>query len=223
MDTDRPDSPSYYPAFLKLRGRQAVVVGGGEVALRKVEGLLSAGAAVTLIAPELHPELEELALEGAIQVLRRPYQPGDLAPALVAVAATSDPLVNEQVAAEADARRVLLNVVDVPDASTFIVPSVIRRDELTLAISTGGMSPALAKRIREKLEETLVPEYGAFLRVLGGLRTRVRKELPLPEQRELFWTEVVASDAFELFRSRGELVARSRIAEILQRVREGEP
>ncbi|HEX2924228.1 MAG TPA: glutamyl-tRNA reductase, partial [Chloroflexota bacterium] len=158
-----------------------------------------------------------------ISVVGRSYMRGDLAEAMLAVAATSDSEVNRAVAAEASERNILVNVVDVPDLCNFIVPSVIRRDELTVAISTGGLSPSLAKHIRQKLEETLVPEYGAFLRMLGTLRARVRRELALPAQREAFWSEVVNSDAFDVYRSRGEADALRRIEDVLVRIREGEP
>lgn len=216
-------SPSYFPVFLDLRGRSAVVVGGGEVALRKVETLLAAGARVKVVAPELHRGLEELVAQGEVGLRRREYESGDLEGAYLVIAATSDPEVNREVSAEASRRNLLLNVVDAPDLCGFIVPSVIRRDEMTVAISTGGMSPALAKRMRQKLEEVLVPEYGPFLQLLGTLRPRVRHELPVPAQREAFWAEVVNSNAFEVFRSRGEEAAMSRIEEILHRVRDGEP
>lgn len=214
---------SYYPAFLDLRGKSVVVVGGGEVALRKVESLLAAGAAVKVVAPDVHRGIEALARRGQVAVERREYRAGDLEGAALAFAATSDPSVNQQVAEEASRGNVFLNVVDVPDLCSFIVPSVIHRDELTVAISTGGLSPSLAKRIRQMLEETLIPEYGAFLRLLGTLRPRVRRELPLPAQREAFWGEVVNSDAFEQFKSAGEAAALARIEEILHRVREAEP
>lgn len=221
--TEQRANSGFYPAFLDLRGRNVVVIGGGEVALRKIESLLATGAVVKVIAPEMHPEIEELFVQGAVAGERRPYARGDLAGAMLAIAATSDADVNRLVSEEAMGLNLFLNVVDSPSASTFIVPSVIRRDDLTLAISTGGLSPALAKRIREKLEETLVPEYGAFLRLLGSLRARVRRELPLPDQREIFWTEVVNSDAFEVYRISGQEAARSRVEEILHRIREGEP
>lgn len=221
--TEQRIASTYYPAFLDLRGRLVVVVGGGEVAYRKVESLLAAGAKVRVIAPQLHRGIELLAERGELYVLRREYRSGDLAGAMLVIAATAETEVNRQVSREATEGNVFLNVVDDPALCSFIVPSVIRRDELTVAISTGGLSPALAKRMRQKLEETLVPEYGPFLRLLGTLRGRVRTELPLAAQRETFWSEVVNSDAFERFRSRGEAAAVSRVEEILQRVRDGEP
>ena len=216
-------TPNYFPAFLDLRGRLAVVVGGGEVAFRKVEALLASGARVRVIAPQLHRGIELLEGRGQVEVNRREYHHGDLAGAMLAVAASSDPEVNREVWQEASESNLLVNVVDVPELCNFIVPSVIKRDELTLAISTGGLSPALAKRMRQKLEEVLVPEYGPFLRLLGTLRGRVRQELPLPVQREAFWGEVVNSDAFELYRSGGEDACMRRIEDILHRVRDGEP
>ncbi len=201
----------------------AVVVGGGEVGFRKVESLVAAGASVRVVAPELHQGIVDLAKRGAVSVVDRGYEQGDLDGAVLAVAATSDREVNRAVAAEAEERHILVNVVDAPELCNFIVPSVIHRDELTVAISTGGLSPSLAKHIRQKLEETLVPEYGAFLRMLGGLRGRVRRELALPAQREAFWAEVVNSDAFDVYRSRGEAEALRQIEDVLERIREGEP
>lgn len=211
--------PSYYPMFVDLRGKTAVVVGGGEVSVRKIEALLAAGAAVRVVAPEIHPDIEDLERRGVLQIDRRPYRTGDLDGAFLAIAATSSPEVNRSVSEEASRSNTLLNVVDAPDLSGFIVPSVIRRGDLTVAISTGGLSPALARRLREKLEETLVPEYGAFLRLLGGMRPRVRRELPAFRQREAFWTEVVSSEVFELYKREGEGAARGRIDEIMRRIR----
>ena len=211
--------PNYYPIFLDLRGKTAVVVGGGEVALRKIEALLAAGAVVRVVAPEIRPDIEGLERHGVLQIVRRSYRAGDLEGAILAIAATSSPEVNRFVSDEASRNNVLLNVVDAQDLSDFIVPSVVRRGDLTVAISTGGLSPALARRLREKLEETLVPEYGAFLRLLGSMRSRVRRELPVLRQREAFWTEVVDSDVFELYRRDGEGAARRRMDEIMRRIR----
>lgn len=211
-----PHAP-FYPAFLDLRGRNAVVIGGGPVALRKVESLLAAGAIVTVVSPKIEPGIAALVERGAVTLERREYRRGDLAGAVVAIAATSERETNSTIRDEAAERNTLLNVVDSPGFSNFIVPSVVRRGELTIAISTGGLSPALAKRIRERLEGILAPEYGAFLEILGSLRARIHRELPTQSQRELFWTEVVNSDAFERYQADGEEVARARIDEILLR------
>lgn len=224
MEAQAENRPkTYFPAFLDLTGRIAVVVGGGDVAARKVVGLLAAGARVRVVAPELDRSLEAMVSVERVEVVRREYRAGDLEGAFVVVAAASDPEVNRAVAAEAVERNLLINVVDLPELCSFIVPSVIRRDELTVAISTGGMSPAMAKQVRQKLEEVLVPEYGPFLRLLGSLRPRIRRELPVPAQREAFWAEAVGSNVFQLFRSKGESAVLARLEEILRRVQEGRP
>ena len=213
---------AYYPAFIRIEGKMAVVVGGGEVALRKVEGLLAAGAKVRVIAPDLQPDLDALAQQGTVLLIRRGYRPGDLEGAVLAVAATSDPETNRRVALEARERNLFLNVVDEPELCSFIVPSVIRREGLTVAISTSGLAPAVAKHLRQKLEEILVPEYGGFLRLLGTLRPRVREQLQLRAQRDAFWSEAMNSDAFEIYRERGESAALSRLEEMVGRVRDAE-
>ena len=155
---------TYYPAFLDLRGKRCIVVGGGSVALRKVEGLLEVGAAVTVIAPE------HVALPAEVSVLRRVYQPGDLAGARLVIAATNDSAVNAEVAREAEERGILVNVVDDPARCSFILPALLRRGALCLAISTGGASPTFARRLREQLEAQFGPEYAALLELLAVLR-----------------------------------------------------
>ncbi|HEX9014412.1 MAG TPA: bifunctional precorrin-2 dehydrogenase/sirohydrochlorin ferrochelatase [Chloroflexota bacterium] len=215
MTTHDGSHLGYYPAFLDLRGRKAVVVGGGAVAYRKIESLLAAGARVVAVSPKFDPGIEAMAEQGSVRLERREYRRGDLTGAVLAIAATSDRETNSAVREEATASNVLLNVVDSPSDSNFIVPSMVRRGELTVAISTGGLSPALAKRLRQRIEEIVAPEYGAFLEILGSLRARVRAELRDQGARERFWTDVVESDAFELFRVRGEEAARARIEEIL--------
>lgn len=156
--------PAYYPVFLDLRGKHCVVVGSGAVALRKVEGLLEAGAAVTVIAPQPGTLPEE------VRVLGRAYQPGDLAGAWLAIAATNDAEVNAAVAREAEERGILVNVVDEPLSCSFILPALLRRGALCLAISTGGASPTLARRLREQFEQQFGAEYASLLALLHTLR-----------------------------------------------------
>ncbi|MCX6596033.1 MAG: bifunctional precorrin-2 dehydrogenase/sirohydrochlorin ferrochelatase [Acidobacteria bacterium] len=139
---------THYPVFLNLRGRRVVVVGGGPVAVRKAKGLLEAGALVTVIAPEVLTGLP-------IQQKVRKYRPGDLKGAVLAFTATNDRAVNAQVTAEANKRRIPVNVADAPDEGDFIVPARVRRGRIQIAISTGGESPRLAKQLREKLESVL--------------------------------------------------------------------
>jgi len=180
---------AYYPLCLDLRGRRCVVVGGGAVAARKVEGLLECGAAVTVVAPALAPALEERLRAGAIEARLRPYAEGDLAGALLAIAATDEPAVNARIAAEARARGVLLNAVDDPPRCDFILPAVVRRGDLQIAVSTGGRSPALARWVREDLERRLPPEYGDLLALVADLRAELRREgTSVPPER---WQDAV--------------------------------
>ncbi len=163
----------YYPAFLDIKGRACTVIGGGEVAERKVRFLLECGGRVTLISPEATEGLEELSREGRIIWRRRPYQEGDLAEAFLAIAATDDNGVNRQVSAEAKRSKVLLNVVDVPPLCDFIAPSIVRRGDVIVATSTGGTAPALARTFREKLSLSRILEYAD----LGPLLAQARGEL----------------------------------------------
>ncbi len=167
----------YYPAYLELRGHPCVVIGGGPIAERKVTTLLDAGARVTVVSPAVTAALAALADTHEIVHHARPYRPGDLAGAWLAYAATGDETVHAAIATEAAEARVFLNVVDRPRLCSFIVPAIVRRDPVTIAISTGGASPALAKRLARELDETVGPEWGLAARVLGALRTRLRDRL----------------------------------------------
>ena len=149
----------YYPAYLNITGRRAVVIGGGEVAERKTVQLLASGAEVTLVSPNATPELERLGSVGRVRWIRRVYAPGDLAGAWLAIAATDDPAVQRSVHAEAERERTLLNVVDVAELCGFIAPSVVQRGPVTIAVSTGGASPALARKIRELMGGTQNPPH----------------------------------------------------------------
>lgn len=163
-----------YPIALKLEGRTAVVVGGGSVAARKVGSLLECGARVTVVSPELCPELEERAAAGSIVVHRRGFEAADLDEAMVAIAATNITAVNEAVLAAGRARRALVNVVDVPDLCDFYVPASVKRGDLEIAINTGGSCPALSKKIRQQLDPLFGPEYGPYLELLSVMRRELR-------------------------------------------------
>jgi len=194
---------SYTICLVGLDLQQTIVVGGGKVASRKVEGLLAAGAKVRLISPELAPELQILADSGQIETLVRNYAEGDLAGAFLVIAATDDPQVNQRVWAEALRNGCLINVVDDPTHSNFTLPAMVRRDELSIAISTGGGSPALARRLRERLEALIGPEYG----ILGGLLAELRPELvaayPPGEPRLQAALRVVDSDILDIIQKQG--------------------
>lgn len=171
-------SKPYYPVFLDLDGRLAVIVGGGAVAERKVATLAEYGPRIRVIAPEVTPALEDLAASGAIELEHRGYVRGDLTGAFVVVCATSSEEVNRAVHAEAEERGCLVNVVDVPELCSFIVPSIVRRGTLSVAISTGGAAPTVAKRLRKHVQELLGPEWETYVTLLGEVRTLVMDRVP---------------------------------------------
>lgn len=206
----------YYPMMVDLAGRRCLVVGGGAVAERKVTRLLECGADVEVVSPRTTARLAALATAGRIRLRRRPVRPSDLAGAFLVVAATDDAQVNRDVAEGVRAARGLVNVVDDPGACSFLVPSVVRRGDLTIGISTGGGSPALAKRLRQRLEQTIGPEYGAFLAALRALRERARRVIADPQERQAIYRRAVESDLFERA-ARGDAAAvAARIEGLLQ-------
>jgi len=164
----------YYPLFLEMKGRPCLVVGGGQVAQRKVEGLLAAEAAVTVVSPDLTPGLATLKKEGRIRHRQREYQQGDLEGFSIVVAATADKATNARVAQDARAGGALVNAVDDPASCDFILPSVVRRGEVALAVSTGGLSPALARRLREELEAYLSDDFAPLVELLAEVRGDLR-------------------------------------------------
>jgi precorrin-2 dehydrogenase/sirohydrochlorin ferrochelatase len=192
--------PDYYPIFVDLRGKRTVVVGGGVVAQRKIESLLEYGAVVTLISPEATPRLQEMAADGVICWLRRPYRPGDLEGAIIVVGATISKEANTLISAEANERGVLVNIVDDPELCSFIVPSVLSRGSLLVAVSTQGRSPSLAQMVRRRLEEAIGPEYGLMADLMGRLRPEVLRMGASEAERASIWKRVLASRAMELLR-----------------------
>jgi precorrin-2 dehydrogenase/sirohydrochlorin ferrochelatase len=167
---------TYFPVFLNVRRKKCVVVGGGQVAFRKVRMLLDCGASVTVISPVLHPDLSELADKKSIQVIRRSYKPGDLKGAMIVVGATDVKKVNRKVADEARGVGALINVVDDPKPSDFIIPSFFRRGDLTVAVSTAGRSPALARKVRTGLEEKLGDEYRPLVTLINDVRSSLKRQ-----------------------------------------------
>ncbi len=175
---------NYFPAFLDLRDKLCVIIGGGKVAERKVENLLKAQAKVKIISPEISPNLKKLAEEGKIYWEKRAYQKGDLDSAWLVIAATNNPEVQKQVFEEAEEKRIFCNIVDVPNLCSFIVPSVIRRGALTIAISTSATSPAVAKRLRETLENLFGEEYELYLELMENLRDQILMSELSQEEKE---------------------------------------
>lgn len=169
---------SPYPLFVRLDGARVVVVGAGCVAARKVETLLEYGADVTVVSPESVEEISGWADEGRLCLERRPYARGDLSGALLAVAATSDRAVNEAVFAEAQERSMLVNVVDVPDLCNCIVPSIMRRGRLQVAVSTGGAAPSVAREVRRELERQFPEWWEPYLDLMADVRSLVKERVP---------------------------------------------
>ena len=184
----------FYIACLRLRGRRCLVVGGGEVGLEKVEGLLTCDAAVTLVAPAAHDELVRLAAEGSIVWQRRGYQRADLEGSFLVIAATDDSEVNIGVHEDAEARAMLVNVVDVPPLCNFILPAIVRSGPLAIAISTAGASPALAKRMKREIAEQFGEDYARLAVMLNDVRGWAKATLPTFQERRAFFDSIVGGE-----------------------------
>lgn len=193
------------------------MVGGGAIAARKTEGLCDAGAHVIVISPELAPSLQDDLQEDRITWLERAYRPGDLDGSFLVIAATDDPLVNAAIWQECRRLGCLVNVVDDPERCNFILPSLVRRDELAIAITTGGASPALARRLREKLETLIGPEYGTLAGILGKLRPTLTSRI-LPQNRLSAALELIDSDLLEVIQRQGAERAFERAHRHLERI-----
>jgi siroheme synthase-like protein len=196
------DTP-FYIACLRLTGRRCLVVGAGNVGLEKVEGLLACDAAVTLVAPEAHPELVELALEGSIRWEQRAYEASDLDGCLIAIAATNISEINIRVFEDAEERAMLVNVVDVPPLCNFILPAIVRNGPLAIAISTAGASPALAKRMKAEIAEAFGEPYAQLAVLLNDARGWAKATLPTYQDRKEFFEAIVGGepDPIELLRA----------------------
>src|SRR5690242_17109477 len=199
---DMLDTP-FYIACLRLTGRRCAVVGGGDIGLEKVEGLLACDGRVVLVAPEAVTELQELAAEGSIEWERREYRADDLEGTFVVIAATNDTDVNIRVYEDAERRAMLVNVVDVPPLCNFILPAIVRTGPLAIAISTAGASPALAKRIKSEISATYGEPYARLAVLLNDARGWAKATLPTYQDRKAFFEGIVngSPDPIELLRS----------------------
>jgi siroheme synthase-like protein len=216
------DTP-FYIACLKLSGRRCVVVGGGEIGLEKVEGLLSCDATVVLVAPEAVPELQELAAEGSIEWVRREYETSDLDRAFLVIAATDSTDTNIRVFDDAERRAMLVNVVDVPPLCNFILPAILRTGPLAIAISTAGASPALAKRMKREIGALFGEEYARLAILLNETRGWAKATLPTYQDRKEFFEGNVNGDPdpIELLRAGDEQAVRDLIVTARQAVAAG--
>ncbi len=205
---DMLDTP-FYIACLRLKGRRCLVVGGGDIGLEKVEGLLACDADVTLVAPDAHPALRELADEGSIRWEARDYESGDLDGCLIAIAATDDTDVNIRVFNDAERRAMLVNVVDVPPLCNFILPAIVRTGPLAVAISTAGASPALAKRMKREIADLFGEPYADLAVLLNDARGWAKGTLPTYQDRKEFFESIVNGDPDPI-----ELLRAGRAAEV---------
>jgi precorrin-2 dehydrogenase/sirohydrochlorin ferrochelatase len=206
---------SHYPVFLDLRGRPCTVFGGGHLAEEKVRGLLAVDAAVTVIAPSLTPALAALVAEGSMQHRPRGYQPGDLEGSCLVISCEQTPDMAEAIWQEALQRNILINTLDDVPRCQFIAPSIVRRGDLAIAISTGGKAPVLAVRLRQWLEGQLGEEYGRFLSLAGSVRAALARRFPDFGTRRELWYRLVDSDVLELLRKGDEAAAAGRFRDIL--------
>ena len=213
----------FFPVFLNLRQRDCIVIGGGEVASRKISLLLDAGAYVTVYSPVLGETLRRWAEEGKIRHVAQEFRPEMLKDCALVIAATDDIAVNRRVSEAAKANGIPVNVVDQPDLCTFIMPSIIDRSPVTIAVSTGGRSPVLARLIRARLETLIPAGYGSLARLVTGFRDKVKQKFKHPPRRRQFWEEVLQGRIAELVYSGQDKAAEKALQERLDTVDGNKP
>ncbi len=206
----------FYPLNLDVENKPCVVIGGGQVALRKIRGLRAAGANVKVIAPEVCAEVEELSKRGEISLTRENFSEELLGDEIILIAATNNPEVNRQATAAARAKKILVN--DVDGGGNFNVPSTIQRGDLLLTISTGANSPAFSKFLRQMLEEELGENFGAGLEIISRYRREVKRLLPNPKARKIFWQKFLTREIWELLKLGAFDKLEKKLAETIRNV-----
>jgi uroporphyrin-III C-methyltransferase/precorrin-2 dehydrogenase/sirohydrochlorin ferrochelatase len=191
----------HFPIFLDVKTRRMIVVGGGEEAARKVELLIRAGARPLVMSPALNTEIATWVAHEVCDHDPAPFAPASLSGAMLVIVATQDEALTQRAAAAAHAHGILVNVVDRPELSNFIMPAIVDRSPVVVAISTGGTSPTLAQMIRDKIEKLLPPSVGRLARLAGSMRPLVQRFLPTPAQRKAFWRAALAGYIPELVHS----------------------
>ena len=205
----------YYPIYLDISNKRCTVVGGGDVAERKVERLLHCGARVTVVGKSLSPALEVLKAGRRIEHIAADYRRKHVEGSFLVIGATDSPEVNERVCQDARKEGILVNIVDDSDRCDFILPSLMERGDLSIAVSTGGRSPALARKMRTELEQIYGPEYGVLLRIMGVLRERVLNRGEAPEvNRGIFEAVVNTPDILEKIRQKDWKGVKNRIRDL---------
>ena len=206
---------SYYPIELNLEGTRCLVIGGGKVAERKVVSLLTTGASINVVSPKITKKLKEYVAEGRIKYIEREYLPEDIKAAFLVIGATDDEKTNDQIATDCRNLGILVNIVDSPSISNFLVPATVKRGRLVISIGTSGNSPALAKKIKEELSALYGPEYGELTEILGDLRQKVYQNIGCESKRKLFWERLINSDMLKLIREKRRKEIKKRISALV--------
>ncbi len=206
----------FLPIFLDIKNRNCVVVGGGEVAARKVEMLLRAGACVTVVSPQLGTELREQLQQGRITYRAQAFHAENLDGAVLVIAATSDPVVNQKVSEAAGQLRIPVNVVDNPALCSFIMPSILDRAPILVAVSSGGASPVLARLLRSRLETMIPSAYGRLAAYAADFRERVKSHFSHPEKRRRFWESVLQGPFAEMVFAGKDRAAKAYLERLLE-------
>ena len=207
----------YYPIYIDIEDRNVVIVGGGNVCARKAETMMKYGARVTIVSPEFTAEMEQWARDGVLAIRRKEYEEKDLDGASMVIASTDDQCVNGRVARDCRRRKIPVNVVDVTHLCEFIVPAIVERGSIQIAVSTGGKSPALARTLKEDLQKFVGPEYDEINQVLGTLRKGAKKTLPTDVDRKRFFDAIIAEGVIEMVRDGRRREAYEMIARACQR------
>lgn len=204
-----------YPVYLNITGQKCLVVGGGDVAERKIKNLLECGARVMVVSPECNKKVAGMVIAGGIEYHQNNYQTSDLEGAMLVISAADSEDVNRKVAEDCLTRGIPVNVVDSPDLCNFFIPSVIRRGDLAISISTGGKSPLLAVRLRMELEKQFGKEYEKFLEIMGRVRQRVLAECDDPAVRNEIFQRLIDSDILQMLKDGEDYLAKERVEECL--------
>lgn len=211
----RKSTNSYYPIYLDLKGKRCIIIGGGKVAERKCLPLVKAGAVVTVISPQITKRLEYYKKRGNIKHIKRTYRRGDLKSPFLVIAATDSEEINKKVYLDTRHRNILLNVVDNPELCNFIVPSIFERGDLKIAISTGGSSPAIAKRIRKELEAIYKPEFSRYLNFIRGIREQIKLKVRNRKEKADMLNYLASEEIFDTLRKDGLEEAKKKIISFL--------
>jgi precorrin-2 dehydrogenase/sirohydrochlorin ferrochelatase len=215
----KPVISAYYPVYLDLTGKKAVVIGGGSVAERKIRSLLKVCADVKVISPRLTKRLEQEKAKGMFKHVCRSYKKGDLSRAFLVIAATDSQVINEQVSRDAPC---LVNVVDKPDLCNFIVPSLVKRGHLQFAVSTSGMSPALSRSIRKELEKSYGQEFSDYVKLLKIIRKRALHKIKDKKKRTAFLKSVASEKIIKMLRDKGLKKTKTFLTELSKQAGEKE-